>query len=303
MLRRQQYINIPTEIVRAVACIVEYGSFTKAAERLGLTQPAISAQIKRLQNLVGGTVFEKFAGGVELSERGRLLLPLVRKMLEANDQILQIGGAAQDPRPIRVGLSFLYAEPFMASTGHGLLRQLHLICDNSSELQRGVSDGYIDVAALLVPSETGGEIHYRWTEDLIWLRSRHFTLSPGSPVPLVGWPGILLDQIAIKMLEAKQISYRLAFSSYEPSARLAAVRAGIGVMVGTSSQLTDDLVAAKEYYLPQLAPVEAGIVASRTADDAATADIIGMMIDFAKARSVVSPAPVGQTLQQKSGRN
>ena len=53
MQRRYQHTNIPTEIVRTIVVIAEAGSFSKAGERLGLSQPAISAQVKRLQMMVG----------------------------------------------------------------------------------------------------------------------------------------------------------------------------------------------------------------------------------------------------------
>src|ERR1700686_1592261 len=55
MHRRHQHFNIPIEIVRTVVAISETGSLSKAGERLGLSQPAISSQIKRLQSLVGGS--------------------------------------------------------------------------------------------------------------------------------------------------------------------------------------------------------------------------------------------------------
>ena len=45
----QGMTNIPTELLRALIAVVDQRSFTKAAVVLGLTQPAVSAQIKRLQ--------------------------------------------------------------------------------------------------------------------------------------------------------------------------------------------------------------------------------------------------------------
>ena len=58
MHRRYQHLNIPIEIVRTVVAIAETGSLSKAGERLGLSQPAVSSQVKRLQNLIGGAFFE-----------------------------------------------------------------------------------------------------------------------------------------------------------------------------------------------------------------------------------------------------
>ena len=52
MHRRHEHFNVPIEIVRTVVAISETGSLTKVGERLGLSQPAVSAQMKRIQNFV-----------------------------------------------------------------------------------------------------------------------------------------------------------------------------------------------------------------------------------------------------------
>src|ERR1700748_2345292 len=92
MPRRYQHVNIPIEIVRTVVAISETGSLSKAAERLGLSQPAISSQVKRLQNLIGGSLFVKTANGTTTTELGKLALRQSRIILEANDQLLRVGG-------------------------------------------------------------------------------------------------------------------------------------------------------------------------------------------------------------------
>src|SRR5262249_56823866 len=51
--RRGGMVNIPTELLRTLVFVVDQRSFTKAAQSLGVTQPAVSAQIKRLQFLLG----------------------------------------------------------------------------------------------------------------------------------------------------------------------------------------------------------------------------------------------------------
>src|SRR5580698_3706514 len=113
MHRRYQYINIPTEIVRTVVAISELGSFSKAGTKLGLSQSAISAQMKRLQALVGGDIFEKSGNGLSLSAKGRLILTHARKLLDANDQILSIGGSENDAQPTRLGLSAAFIDQFL----------------------------------------------------------------------------------------------------------------------------------------------------------------------------------------------
>ena len=113
MHRRYQNINIPTEIIRTLVAVSELGSFSKTAERLGLSQPAISAQVKRLQILVGGDIFEKTAGGVAFTAKGKLILASAKKLLEANDQILSIGGATEELQPLRLGVSTTFVDQFL----------------------------------------------------------------------------------------------------------------------------------------------------------------------------------------------
>src|ERR1700753_4397444 len=101
MHRRHQHLNIPIEIVRTVVAISETGSLSKAADRLGLSQPAISSQVKRLQSLVGGSLFVKTANGTTTTELGKLALHQARRILEANDELLRIwsgGVGAERPR-------------------------------------------------------------------------------------------------------------------------------------------------------------------------------------------------------------
>jgi len=56
-------INIPTDMLRTLVAVVDHRSFTKAAMTLGVTQPAVSAQIKRLQFVLGIDLFDKNAAG------------------------------------------------------------------------------------------------------------------------------------------------------------------------------------------------------------------------------------------------
>ena len=65
-----QMQNIPTDLLRTLIAVVDLRSFTKAAQMLGVTQPAVSAQIKRLQSLIGYELLDKSAPGVSLTQRG-----------------------------------------------------------------------------------------------------------------------------------------------------------------------------------------------------------------------------------------
>ena len=72
--------NIPTELLRTFVTIVDLGGFTVAGAFLGRSQPAISLQVKRLEELLDITVFQR-NNGLEVTEEGEVLLGFARRLL------------------------------------------------------------------------------------------------------------------------------------------------------------------------------------------------------------------------------
>jgi len=75
--------------VRQLECFVavaEEGSFTRAARRIGITQPSLSQHIRLLEDDLEGAVIERLARGITLTPAGRTLLPEARAALRAFDR-------------------------------------------------------------------------------------------------------------------------------------------------------------------------------------------------------------------------
>src|ERR1700740_1733698 len=102
-------LNIPTDLMRTLVAVVDLRSFTKAAQSLGVTPPAVRAQIKRLQYLLGYEVLDKSAPGVSLTPRGEIVVSNARRLLSINDEILQLTSSNSPGQPIRIGLPIDYA--------------------------------------------------------------------------------------------------------------------------------------------------------------------------------------------------
>ena len=69
--------------IRTFVTIAREGSLTRAAERLHISQPALSLQLKKLQEETGLTLFERTARGMRLTPAGERLLPAAERALEA----------------------------------------------------------------------------------------------------------------------------------------------------------------------------------------------------------------------------
>jgi len=69
--------------LRSFVTVAELGQLTRAAERLHVSQPALSAQIKSLEDELGTVLFERGAGGMALTPAGRHLLPQAERVLRS----------------------------------------------------------------------------------------------------------------------------------------------------------------------------------------------------------------------------
>lgn len=301
MQRRYEGINIPIEVIRSVVEIAESGSYTKAGERLLLSQPAISAQIKRLQSLVGGPIFDRTSTGLKPTAKGELILIQARRILEANDQILSLGGRVKDAQPVRVGLSNLYAEQFCALHPHwtsNLAEPICIHCDESAELLRCLSEGYLDIACMLRPPSN--LLVEEWEEPFVWVRAPHFVLSPGAPIPIVNLLHDISSSVAVDALEKAGLAYRIQFESPDLHARLAAVAVGMGLMAMPARAVPRSLVVAKDYYLPPLQPPKAGICV-RSGVKGAHIDALVDVLKKLSARAAASPAALDDQPTLKAG--
>jgi len=100
--------NLDLNLLRVFLAVAERGSVTAAAEALYLTQPAVSAALRRLTAAIGAPLFAKQGRGLTLTTRGAALLvaarPHLAALLEAAFQPLGFDPKASD-RTLRVGLS------------------------------------------------------------------------------------------------------------------------------------------------------------------------------------------------------
>jgi len=229
--------NIPTELLRTLVAVVDLRSFTKAAQSLGVTQPAVSAQIKRLQGLLGADLLDKSAPGVSLTNAGELVVNYARRLLSINDQILDIAGPRMVTKTVRIGST---GDFMAAGIALGLKCQrarrpdlrFEIYSDNIESLMRDLREGDADLGVWV--SGTGPELDTRhcWTEPLVWVRAASTRLDPNGPVPLVSYgEDCLFTHNAIAALGQAGRAAELTFKGLSLFGLSAAVSAGIGVMV------------------------------------------------------------------------
>lgn len=270
MHRRYDAANIPIELLRTLVTIAEVGTLTRAADLHRLTQPAISAQIKRLQQIVGAEVLRKWGAGVRPTEQGETVVRYARRILALNDQILLQTRTRTDLQVTRIGLCELLAPATLPrllaalreARGAGVTQ---IECAPSGNIAHRFASGYLDIAVMPVAQQPAASPLAAWNERLAWLCARDFLLSPGKPIPLIAYPGSVAHQVALDALERAGQLYTVALSAADWTTRLAALGAGLGYIVASERLCAPSLKTAREYYLPRLPDVALGIFADPNA--------------------------------------
>jgi DNA-binding transcriptional LysR family regulator len=261
----QVEVNIPTELLRTFVAVYELSSFTKAAQLFELTQPAVSAQIKKLEMMLGGDLIEKKSSGVSLTARGEQALKFARRILAINDEMVVASGMQHRLQNIRLGVPNISAvglrnviAAFRSEAAHARIR---ICCDHSAALLQSVHSGYLDLAFLFSDEFETEDAVVSWPEELVWVRAHDLVLERGGVVPLISSPNWLVpDRRATDALDRAKRPYEIVFSAFDGSSRMAAIGAAVGCMAMPRSHVPSSLMIEDSGILPELEPVTAGII-------------------------------------------
>jgi DNA-binding transcriptional LysR family regulator len=249
--------------LRAFVAISEHGSFSKAAEQLNLTQPAISAQLKRLQQILGGDLFYKRAGGVGLSELGVLLERYARRVLTLNDQVIASTGGNRERETIRLGIQSIFVEsvfPELVKICEVANKVSYkFVCASARVLAEQHKAGHVDLAFMLTPTGPRRNQCSEWNEKLVWVRAPHMFPILNGEIPFVGHHQGTIDGKVLEVLDEREVPYRIVFSASDIACMITAVKTGLGLMIAPERAIPKPLIAARERILPKLPEVRAGV--------------------------------------------
>lgn len=238
--------NLDTDLLRAFVAVADSASFTRAGERLGRTQAAVSQQVRRLEDTVGKRVFERDTHGVRMTRDGEVLLAYARRMLTLNDEVMALMHRSPTVASVRIGTPDDYATMLLPDV---LARfnaaypevMVEVICDNSPDLVAEIDKGRYDLALVTRKAgEAGGELVRQ--EPVSWVAPPQEPASPSGPspghrpvesldpLPLALFPkGCVVRDLAVAALDGIGRDWRVAFTSKSVVAVHGAVMGGLGV--------------------------------------------------------------------------
>jgi DNA-binding transcriptional LysR family regulator len=259
--------------LRSFVAVEQMGSFTLAAERLGLGQSTVSQHIQRLESAVGRRLLARDTHKVVMTTDGEALLSHARAMLAIEAQV-QSQFKGQNLRGnLRLGVSEDFVTSQLPAVLEDFVRShpsvdLELTVALSGTLYEMQDNGEIDlVLAKRRLGDARGRLVYR--EPLVWLaRDPEHVLSSG-PLPLIAFPPPSVTRsIALEALGRSQVAWRIVCTCGSLSGLTAAARAGMGVLVQPRSMAPSGLKEIGRDRLPILEDVEFVLVPRKGADQA-----------------------------------
>ncbi|MEO1328214.1 MAG: LysR family transcriptional regulator [Pseudomonadota bacterium] len=225
--------NLDLPALRSFLVVAETGGVTKAAQRLHLTQSAVSMQLKRLEQSLSCSLLNRAGRGVSLTRQGEELLSLARRLISLNDEIWDRMTVEDLRGEVRFGAPHDIIYPHVPS----ILRRFNedfpgarvsLISQNTETLHEMLAAGEVDV---ITTTEYGvrdnGETLE--TKPLVWMGAPGGRAWRRTPIPL-GFEGrcafrrYATDALARSGLESEDAVH----SSYHDAA-LATIVADLAV--------------------------------------------------------------------------
>jgi DNA-binding transcriptional LysR family regulator len=241
------------DVLRTFVTGLELGSFSKAAQRLGRSQSAISTQLRRLEEQAGKALFKKSGRGLALTTAGESLLSYAKRILELNDEAIDGLQDSEVEGWVRLGIPQDFAEGWLTGVlgrfarAHPKVRVEVRAEQNVLVIERLV-EGELDLAIAWgaddkVRAERLLDLPMVWIGRPDWTGVKRLG---SEPLPLVAFePPCVFRSAGIAALDAVGISWRLAFTSPSLAGLWAATEAGLGVTLRTGIGLPRSLTVLK----------------------------------------------------------
>jgi DNA-binding transcriptional LysR family regulator len=277
---------------------------------LGVTQPAVSAQVKRLQHLLGFELFDKSAPGVTATEAGELVINYARRMLIINDQIVQLGTPRAGAPPLRIGIPTLYGASRLPKALATFRRRapdvrFRVRGDASENLLRDLRQGQLDLVVALTTGGPAVDARHHWSEEVVWVTGANTSMdaSGAGPISLITvHESGLLYRLALSTLKQAGRDSDIVFTASGTIGLVAAVSAGLGVTVLPRCEIPEELQAWDDSPLPKPFDVYCGIYLRDGVDCEMIEQLADIIADTLRARPDARSASVRDASASSSTR-
>ena len=247
--------NLPSELLKSLIAIVDEGSIANASKKVFVTPSALSLQMKRLEDLLQVSLFDREKRRLRLTPAGEFLLAHAREIVALNDAAIKKLRGDELIGPARVGIVQDLADALLAGVLKRFARlndqvELRIKVARSDELLKLYELGELDIALCLSPRNEPKSFA---SGTANWLGDDALAIGDEVPLAVMEEPCVF-RQLGISALEAADKPYRIVLETQSLSALRAAVEGGLGITCYTSACF-DHALQIRPEVMPPLAPV------------------------------------------------
>lgn len=245
----------------AFLAVMQTGSVSMAAEKLFLTQPAISKRLKNMEDEFNVRLFEPAGRGIQPTQAAYELLPRVKRWLLDYDEIKHALSHAQNQIAgiLRIGTSHhigLHHLPVLLKTYvqqyPNVQLDVHFV--DSEQAHQAVLSGELELAFLTLPPQADSRLHYQplWQDQLEFVVAPFHALADHTVLrleDLIEYPCLLpaahtyTSQITLQAFEQHGLKPQANMSTNPLESIRMLVSIGLGWSVLPRTLLNDELIA------------------------------------------------------------
>lgn len=255
-------VNLSMDCLRSFVAVVRLGSFSRAAEHIGRTSPAVSLQMEKLENQAGVTLFKKEGRNKTLTAAGAEFFEHARAILAQNDAAVRLSKANQVSGRVRLGIIQDLAEDFFPQALGSFSDQfqnirIEVLVDRSQVLLELLERKKLDIV-IAYKRESASRSQKLKSSEMIWLGRPGKDFSETQPVPIVLVEGpCLFRNAALAALTDAGLSWEVKLTSPSLACVAAAAEAGMGFAVRTPDLLNRKKDTLSAYAaLPKLPDID-----------------------------------------------
>ena len=261
--------NLPMDLLRAFVSVAQLNSFTKAGEILGRSQPAVSLQIQRLEELIDERLLTRNGKSLDLTDAGDSLYDYANQILALNDLAISQMTKSTISGRIRLGIPSEFATALLPKIVSRFAKAypnvtLEVNCELSKKLlsKEGQANHDLILALEDNPSKTASGLVK--TDDLVWVANRDHNAQKVSIVPLIAAAeGCIYRHRAIKILDLCRQPWQIVYTIPDLTGIQHAIEEGLGVTVLARSTVPENLkILSSSPRFPNLGQVGISLICS-----------------------------------------
>ena len=225
--------------------VVEYGSFTKAADALSYTQSGISRMMNDLESEWGLALFERGRAGISLTSDGLKVLPQLQRICNEHEILMTQIEELHNMQSgiIRIGTFSSVATHWLPNMIKAFKKdypniEFELLLGDYTEIESWIIEGRVDFGFLRLPTKADIETMFVEQDRLLVVIPQDHPLADCDLFPiseLLNSPFMLLEKGAkaeiSEIFEKHQVSPQISFTTWDDYAIMSMVENGLGISI------------------------------------------------------------------------